>query len=224
MRTELAFAAGLAGAAVAVALARRSRAVESAEGEAAQQTPAWYELDPNPFTAFADIVSPTDETQAQRNRAAFLMTIRKAEGTAGPNGYSMLFGGGLFSGFADHPRQAKQFTDKAGRRLWTSAAGAYQFMAVSPIPTGGATRVNTWDRLAAKLDLPDFSPASQDLAAIELIDEAGALGDVEAGRFETAIGKVRRIWASLPGAGYSQHERSIDSLRVAFIDAGGTVA
>lgn len=165
---------------------------------------------------------PNDETQAQRNRAAFLWMIRKAEGTAGPNGYRTLFGGRLFSGWADHPRVAQQFTDKAGRRLWTSAAGAYQFMAVSPLPGGGSTRVNTWDRVRDKLGLPDFSPASQDEAALELIRERGALADVDAGRFDEAVRKVRSVWASMPGAGYAQPEKSLQALRVAYAEAGGT--
>jgi lysozyme len=174
--------------------------------------------------AIVETVQPLDEDQAGRNLAAFLMTIRKAEGTAGPNGYRTMFGGRLFDSFADHPRIAHQFTDQAGRRLWTSAAGAYQFMAVSPIPTGGSTKVNTWDTLRARLGLPDFSPASQDAAAIELIREAGALPDVRAGRFADAVSKVRRIWASLPGAGYAQPEKTLESLAAAYLSAGGNIA
>lgn len=171
-----------------------------------------------------ELMMTNTDTQAQRNEAAFLRMIRFAEGTAGPNGYRTLFGGGLFSSFADHPRKAKQFTDGKGRKLWTSAAGAYQFMAVSPLPTGGSTKVNTWDRIKAKLGLKDFGPASQDAAALELIREAGALADVRAGRFETAVSKVRGIWASLPGAGYAQPEKSISSLRGVYAQAGGVFA
>jgi len=165
-----------------------------------------------------------DEDTVDANRNAMLLTIRKAEGTAGQDGYRMLFGGRLFDSFADHPRQPAQFTDRAGRRLWTSAAGAYQFMAVSPIPGGGSTRVDTWDRMQRKLGLPDFSPGSQDLAALQLIEDQGALGDVDAGRFDDAIGKIRSVWASLPGAGYSQPERTLDYLRAAYLAAGGTLA
>ena len=175
------------------------------------------------FSENLPMTESPDPDVAERNAAAFLMMIRTAEGTAGPNGYRTMFGGRLFDSYADHPRQAKQFTNGAGQRLWTSAAGAYQFMAVSPIP-GGSTRVNTWDRLQARLGLPDFSPASQDAAAIELIREAGALGDVRAGRFDEAVAKVRGIWASLPGAGYAQPEKSLDSLRTAFLNAGGSLA
>ncbi len=166
---------------------------------------------------------------AERNLQAFLQVIRTAEGTLGPNGYRTLFGGGLFSGFDDHPRIAKQFTDRKGRKLWTSAAGAYQFMAVSPIPAtagrpAGSTRIDTWDRLKRKLDLPDFGPQSQDTAAIELIAEAGALADVKEGRFAVAIEKCRHTWASLPGAGYAQPERALKDLQAAYAAAGGTLA
>lgn len=171
-----------------------------------------------------ETLSPTDAATADANLSAFLAAIRAAEGTAGRDGYRTLFGGSLFTSYVDHPRVAVQFTDKAGRRLWTSAAGAYQFLAVSPLPTGGSTRVDTWDRIARRLGLQDFSPASQDAAAVELIREAGALYDVRAGRFDAALSKVRGIWASLPGAGYAQPERSRAWLAGIYSSAGGAFA
>lgn len=167
--------------------------------------------------------SANSEDAAQRNIGAFLSVIRYAEGTTGAGGYRTMFGGGLFSGFADHPRIAHQFTDKLGRRLWTSAAGAYQFMAISPLPSGSSTRVDTWDRVKARLGLIDFSPFNQDRAALFLIEEAGALDDVRSGRFDSAVSKVRRIWASLPGAGYNQPEKSLASLQSRFVSAGGEI-
>lgn len=167
---------------------------------------------------------PGDAGQGERNVAAFLMMLRWAEGTAGSNGYRTMFGGRLFTSWEDHPRGAVEFEDKLGRRAYTSAAGAYQFMAVSMVPGGGYTRVNTWDRIAAKLGLTDFSPDSQDAAAVELIREAGALSDVMAGDLDRAVSRVRRIWASLPGAGYGQPEKSMTYLRLAYIAAGGAVA
>lgn len=170
-----------------------------------------------------------DEDRADANVRAFLSMIRTAEGTADANGYRALFGHTprrprLFDSFADHPRIASRFTDQAGRQLWTSAAGAFQFMAVSTIPGGGATRVDTWDRVSRALGLPDFSPESQDAAAVELIRRRGALGDVRAGRFAQAVGKVRAEWASLPGAGYAQPERSFEAVQTAYLRAGGTLA
>lgn len=176
-------------------------------------------------TLYSDFqVSMTNDSRAAGNEAAFLKVIRHAEGTAGVNGYRTRFGGALFSSMADHPRIAVQFTDKKGRRLWTSAAGAYQAMAVSPVPGGGSTKVNTWDRIKKKLGLKDFSQASQDAFAMELIREAGALPDVRAGRFADAIAKVRGIWASLPGAGYAQPEKSLPELAAVFQRSGGVFA
>jgi lysozyme len=97
------------------------------------------------------------------------------------------------------------------RGTYSTAAGRYQFLA------------RTWDTLKRRLNLPDFGPDSQDAAALELIRERGALSDVQAGRVAVAVGKVQKIWASLPGAGYSQPERSINQLTAAYVRAGGTL-
>ncbi|WP_354682653.1 glycoside hydrolase family 104 protein [Cupriavidus necator] len=152
----------------------------------------------------------TDMTQAASNRAAFLLMIRSAEGTAGANGYRTLFGGGLFESYADHPRQVVTALSN-GKPISSSAAGAYQILR------------RTWDSIAPRLGLTDFSPASQDAAALQLIRDAGALGDVDAGRFALAVRKVRKIWASMPGAGYGQPEVELNRLQAAYEAAGGVV-
>lgn len=208
-------------------VAQASQAAQEAAGTAEQiepeQAPAYDggAMFDNLAEEIERMTAPTetDPDRAELNRAAFLMMIRTAEGTAGPDGYRTMFGGSLFTGWADHPRQVHRFGN-----LWTSAAGAYQFMAVSPIPGGGSTRVDTWDRVQRRLGLPDFSPASQDAAALYLVDEAGALLDVEAGRFAQAVGKVRRIWASMPGAGYGQPEQALARLESVYLANGGTLA
>lgn len=149
--------------------------------------------------------------QAARNVRAFLDTIAYAEGTSGPDGYRMMFGGRLVDSLADHPRVFHTFTNRRGETLRTSAAGRYQFLS------------RTWDALARKLNLSDFGPTSQDLAAVELIRERGALADVQAGRFADAVRKVAPVWASLPGAGYAQPERSFSTLAATYQAAGGTM-
>jgi lysozyme len=166
-------------------------------------------LSANPFNYLPADVPDAD---AQRNVRAFLDMLAVSEGTAGwgDNGYNVMFGHRLFVNYADHPRQYFTFTNSAGATLRTSAAGRYQFI------------VPTWDALRSKMGLPDFSPASQDAAAIELIRERGALRDVQAGRLAMAIDKCRTIWASLPGAGYSQPERSFPTLLAAYQSAGGS--
>lgn len=180
------------------------------DGEQDQTTDLLGDLsvmfDPSTYTP-ADV----PPSVADANVRAFLDTIAYAEGTAGPRGYQTMFGYRYFDSYADHPRQYFPFTDGAGRSLRSSAAGRYQII------------VKTWDTLRARLGLPDFSPASQDAAAIELIRERGALRDVQAGRVAAAISKCRSVWASLPGAGYAQPERSLSSLIQAYAAAGGTV-
>lgn len=155
------------------------------------------------------------QVDSNANRAAFLRMIRAAEGTDSENGYRYLFGSRpgaekLFDSYADHPRQVFAFTQTDGKQNRTSAAGAYQILS------------GTWDRVRAKLSLPDFSPASQDAAALELIRGRGALADVDAGRFDVAVQKCAREWASLPGSPYAQRTRSWDFVRTAFANAGGT--
>jgi lysozyme len=156
--------------------------------------------------------------QAEANVRAFLQAIIAAEGTAQRGDpYRATFGySHVIQDLSDHPYYTGEWKGapfySGGREQWSTAAGAYQFLR------------RTWAGLRVNLGLPDFSPASQDAAAIELIRERGALEDVKAGRFATAVEKVRRVWASLPGAGYGQPERQLASLQAAYINAGGTLA
>ncbi len=145
-------------------------------------------------------------TIAQKNLRAFLLMIQYSEGTAGANAYRTLFGSGLFSDFSKHPNRR---ITKYG--ITSTAAGAYQIL------------YRTWLEIAQKLKLLDFSPANQDRAAIELIKRRKALEDVMAGRFSLAIEKCKKEWASLPGAGYGQHENSIKNLLAVYQMAGGSV-
>ncbi|MGN6568387.1 MAG: glycoside hydrolase family 24 protein [Flavipsychrobacter sp.] len=146
------------------------------------------------------------------NIKAFLAAIRHAEGTNGTDGYRIMFGNRLFDSFDDHPQQYFTYRNLAGKTLRTSAAGAYQIV------------YSTWFRLKNKLLLPDFSPHSQDIAAIELITEEDALQDIIAGRFAIAVAKVNKIWASLPGANANQPEHPLVQVEDWYIKAGGKIA
>lgn len=137
---------------------------------------------------------------------AFLALIRTGEGTTGPNGYRTMFGGGLFTGYADHPRQS---ITRGG--LTSTAAGAYQFLS------------RTWDEMAAKYALSDFSPSSQDIAAVGLIKRRGALSDVLAGRFRAAIDKCNLEWASLPGSPYGQPTLTYNRAQAVLLAAGASI-
>lgn len=135
-----------------------------------------------------NLVTTVDESLLlDANIQAFLILIRTGEGTLGDKGYRTMFGGSTFSSYADHPRTV---ITRSG--LSSTAAGAFQFLS------------RTWDEMASKYDLPDFSPASQDIAALGLIKRRGALQDVIDGRFKTAIKKCNKEWASLPDSPYGQ--------------------
>lgn len=142
-----------------------------------------------------------------RNVLAFLATIRRGEGTLGDGGYTTLYGGGHFEGFADHPRK----TITAGGYTST-AAGAYQFLS------------RTWDALksAHPDELPDFSPGCQDRAALMLIDGRHALDDVLNGDISQAITKCNREWASLPGSPYGQPTQTMEAALKFYKNQGGT--
>lgn len=144
---------------------------------------------------------------AYKNIRAFLIMIQHAEGTFGQDGYRKLYGGGLFQDLSRHPNQKQT---KWG--ITSTAAGAYQILS------------KTWAEIQPKLGLPDFSPTSQDKAAVELIRRRGALEDVYAGRFAQAIAKCRKEWASLPGAGYGQSEKNLSNLLAVIKASGGTTA
>lgn len=147
---------------------------------------------------------PANELLTNPNVRRALDMIAYSEGTAdaGDNGYNIAFGGSAFESYADHPRQSRQFRQRDGRANRTTAAGRYQFLK------------GTWDDVAKKLNLPDFSPTSQDLAAIELIRRRGALQNVLDGDFEGAIAKLGNEWASLPSApdSYQQPKRSLQDV------------
>jgi muramidase (phage lysozyme) len=158
---------------------------------------------------------PTSAEIVAANRAAFLGMIRSAEGTDRQDDpYRVVFGyGHIVQDLSDHPYFTGEWKGAPfGAGNWSTAAGAYQFIR------------GTWSDLRAKLRLPDFGPASQDAAALELVRQRGALADVDAGRFETAVHKVRRVWASLPGAGYGQGERSMDWVMARYLEQGGYLA
>lgn len=141
---------------------------------------------------------------ANKNVQAFLRVIRRGEGTSDQGGYSRLFGGEQFASFADHPRV---LVVKGGYH--STAAGAYQFLA------------STWDETARIMGLKDFGQASQDRAAVGRIAARGALADVIAGRFEMAVRKCAKEWASLPFSPYGQPVISMATAQSVFAANGG---
>lgn len=146
------------------------------------------------------------------NLQAFLDTLAYSEGTDNgrqptkDRGYDVIVGGELFTGYKDHPRELV-YLPRLG--IKSTAAGRYQILA------------RFYDAYKVLLKLPDFSPASQDKIAIQLIKECKALGDIETGHIAAALTKCRSRWASLPGAGYNQHEHKMETLLAKYKEFSG---
>lgn len=125
---------------------------------------------------------------------AFLDAIAAGETTSGSGhnyGYSMGFGGLEISNLSSHPYKPRQFSttmhsDKFGGASPTSAAGRYQFQR------------GTWDKAARALGLTDFSPASQDKAALYLARQRGAGTLIDRGDVKGALSlpSIGQEWAS----------------------------
>ncbi len=130
----------------------------------------------------------------RQNVKAFLALIKYTEGA----GYQTLFGGERFTSFDDHPRRAITKT-LGGKPITSTAAGAYQFLS------------RTWDECASAIGLTDFSPLSQDKAALFLIERRRALDAVLEGDWTTAIERCNREWASLPGSPYGQPTKTLQT-------------
>jgi len=149
----------------------------------------------------------------QANLSAFLYMIRSTEhvyprDVVNDAAYSIFYGGSKFQSFRDHPvitgeKKGVPLPDEMCRAAGlkpgcvSTAAGAYQM--IKP----------TWVRMRDRLNLTDFSPLSQDLAAVGLLDEIGAVDLIYAGDIEGAIHKASKIWASLPGSTAQQNPKAL---------------
>lgn len=122
-----------------------------------------------------------------------------------PDRYRTLYGGELFEAPPwTHPRKKVN----AGG-ITSTAAGRGQFLA------------GTWDDVAGLYDLPDFSPECQDEAMVALIIRRGALADILAGKFESAIARCAHEWASLPGSPYGQPTLTMEAAKARYEACGG---
>jgi muramidase (phage lysozyme) len=142
---------------------------------------------------------------------AFLDLIAWSEGTSTSsitqdNGYDVnvtgIDGPSRFDSYEDHPFA------KGGHIQWHSnpdkfstAAGRYQILA------------RYWNIYKVQLNLRDFSPASQDAVALQMMKERGAISDlIDCGDPQGAIYSCSKTWASFPGNNYGQGGHSITEL------------
>ena len=101
--------------------------------------------------------------------------------------YNTMFGGGTFDTSKGWKHPDKVITSGG---YSSSAAGRYQFL------------TPTWELAAKALNLKDFSPESQDKAALYLMKKRGV--NPSKPLSERDIYKLGGEWASLPGGGYGQ--------------------
>ncbi len=151
-----------------------------------------------------------------RNVLAFLDMIAFSEGTStvkgSDNGYNVLYGGGLFQSYLDHPRQRLTFPIN-GKPVTSTAAGRYQLLE------------RYWDAYRTSLRLQGgYTPENQDRIALQQIRERRALEDLKAGRISDAIRKCANIWASFPGNSYGQNPHQPEKLLAFYAAVGGTFA
>lgn len=131
------------------------------------------------------------------NVEKFLKLITFTEGTdRDKTPYNELFGFKNFDSYDSHPNIKIKASNYS-----STAAGRYQIL----------------KRTADGLKMKDFTPESQDKAAIELIKQVGAYYDVMNGKFEDAIRKCNKIWASLPESPYGQPTRTMKDA-IAFLN------
>ena len=140
------------------------------------------------FPAMTEDFSPGATPSLDQRVNAFLAMIRELESN---NDYAVIVGGAHFADFSDHPRiYVKKYN--------SSAAGAYQI-----------TRL-TWNTvIQPALNLPDFSPASQDRAALYLLQYRGAYAALVANDLDRAMRLASLEWAALPYSSAGQNPKSL---------------
>jgi muramidase (phage lysozyme) len=155
------------------------------------------------------------------NIPKFLDLVGSSEGTTTDrltqnDGYDVIVSGvdgpEVFTDFSDHPfanGRAPKIIRPANAtvpQLVSTASGRYQVLC------------RYFEVYKQELKLPDFSPLSQDLVAIQQIKERRDANQVSAythivnGDIETAISLCCGIWASLPGNTYGQGGHSMTAL------------
>ena len=139
------------------------------------------------------------------NVRRYLDLLAYTEGTE-KHGYNTTFGGGRIEDLSQHPNKVWGRTGDGA----TTATGRYQFLG------------STFNEQAKKLGLNDFGGQSQDLAAVNLMAERGAINDIINGDIDKANRKLSSTWASLPyNNSPHQSQKSVADVAKWWANAGG---
>lgn len=147
--------------------------------------------------------SNTNNNGYDANLSAFLYMLRMGESS---NRYNVIYGGQTFSDYSRHPDVWVPIPSRPG--YGSTAAGAYQFI------------FSTWNTVAAEAGVSDFTPASQDAAAVQYLTDLGAMPYIEAGDVAGACSQINStgiIFQSLA-------VRSQSQLQAWYQGAGGAIA
>jgi muramidase (phage lysozyme) len=130
---------------------------------------------------------------------AFLDIVAAAE--SGPYSYACQFGTEVpITNFTKHPNKVGAARLKDGKVYRSTAAGRYQYLD------------EQWVGMAKRLHLKDFSPESQDKAAVATITDVGADKLIMKGKIAEAMNMTRNVWASLPGSNLGQPTRQVSHM------------
>ena len=126
--------------------------------------------------------------------AAMLATIRQFESN---DDYTILYGGGHFSDFSQHPDIPVPITMGVYAGDVSTAAGAYQI------------NFPTYNQFAPPLGITDFTPASQDALGAAILQATGAYDYLDADDVQGAFRAASTRWASLPGSNAGQNPQTL---------------
>lgn len=161
------------------------------------------------------MTTPAQTKRAQENEAylqtpqvrAFLDAIASSEGADYGTVVYDKPGTQTITDFSKHPNIIRRRRIN-GKITPSSASGRYQFIK------------STWNGVAKATGQADFSPRTQDINAVELLRQTGALNDLLAGDFDAAMSKAGTQWASVPksslGIAHNQNQRPDAFFRTAF--------
>lgn len=129
------------------------------------------------YREFLDLISVTEGTSRTKN-----------------GGYNTLFGfnkdgsNRYFDDMTKFPDSPAPYRDpRTGQVKYSNDAGRYQI------------NINTYKRMAKRLGITDFSPESQDMIAVALLDEIKGFDDaIRSGNKQQALKLASPVWVSLP--------------------------